>query len=202
MKNLIRTIDWNKGNGLTPAVVQDADTGTVLMLGYMNRESLAKTIETKKVWFYSRSKKRLWMKGETSGNYLNLFKIAVDCDGDVLLIQVKPKGPTCHTGQTSCFGFEQMNVNRLFAIIEKRKAYPYKGSYTASLLQAGVFKICSKVAEESGEVIKAATRESKKRLIEEGADLLYYLMVLLVSKDVKIAELNRELQKRRKLTGK
>lgn len=201
MKDIIKKINWTKGNGLVPAIIQDADTGVVLMLGYMNKQAFAKTLKTKKVWFYSRSKKRLWMKGETSGNYLNLVKIVPDCDGDVLLIQVLPTGPTCHTGEESCFGLEftgQAVIDKLFSIIEDRKFKMPKGSYTTSLFRGGLFKICGKVAEESGEVIKAATKESKQRVIEESVDLIYHLFVLLVEKQIKISEVYREIKKRQK----
>lgn len=204
MRNLIKKVDWNKGRGLVPAIIQDAAIGGVLMLGYMNRESLAKTLKTKKVWFYSRSKKRLWMKGETSGNHLKLKKIVADCDGDALLIQVLPKGPACHTGQKSCFGFElagRGGFGELFSIIENRKVRMPQGSYTTSLFKKGLFKICAKLAEESSEVIKAATKESKRRLIEESVDLIYHMFVLLIEKKIKISDIYWEMEKRQKPAG-
>ncbi len=204
VKDLIKKIDWNKSGGLVSAIIQDATTGTVLMLGYMDRQAFAKTIKTKRVWFYSRSKKRLWMKGETSGNYLKLVKITMDCDGDALLISAEPAGPTCHTGQVSCFGGEFREQNALLELFETildRKIKMPKGSYTTSLFKEGVFKICSKVAEESGEVIKAATKESRKRLIEESADLLYHLFVLLAEKNIKLNKVYSEINKRKKPAG-
>ncbi len=200
MKDLIKQINWNKSDGLVPVIIQDVCIGEVLMLGYMSKKSLVKTLKTKKVWFYSRSKKRLWMKGEVSKNVLELVDIKVDCDGDALLISAKPAGPTCHTGQMSCFGLgftKQDALLELFETIEDRKLKMPKGSYTTSLFKEGVFKICSKVAEESGEVIKAATKESKKRLVEESADLVYHLFVLLVEKNIKLKEVCSELKKRK-----
>lgn len=201
VKKLIKKIDWEKGQGLVPAIIQNAQTGTVLMLGYMDKQALAKTLKTQRVWFYSRSKKRLWMKGETSGNYLKLVKIAPDCDGDVVLIQALPKGPTCHTGQESCFGQvdgRQEGFEWLYSVIEDRKRKMPKGSYTTSLFKEGVFKICSKVAEESGEVIKAATKETKKRIIQEAVDLIYHTLTLLVYKDISLRELTKEITRRKK----
>ena len=193
-------IDWKKGDGLIPAVVQDTDTGAVLMLGYMNRESLAKTVKTGNVWFYSRSKKRLWMKGEVSKNVLSVVEISVDCDGDSLLIKAKPSGPTCHTGDYSCFG-EEKNVelfSDLFSLIEDRKKNAPKNSYTAFLFKGGVSAISQKVEEEALEVIKAAKSETKQRLIEETVDLIYHTFVLLVQKKISLADIGKEMQKRRK----
>jgi len=204
VKDLIKKINWNKSGGLVPAVVQDATTGAILMLGYMNKQSFAKTLKTKKVWFYSRSKKRLWMKGETSKNVLNLVEVKPDCDFDALLIKAKPAGPTCHKGKYSCFRKNQKvgDLSGLFETITNRKFQMPKGSYTAALFESGLYKICSKVAEESGEVIKAATKESKQRLIEESVDLLYHLFVLLVQKQVKLKELESEIKRRRKPADK
>ncbi len=196
----IAKIDWEKDDGLVPAIIQDADTNAVLMLGYMNQESLAKTEETGKVWFYSRSKKRLWMKGEVSKNILNVVDIKIDCDGDALLIKAKPSGPTCHTGSYSCFG-EKEGVEMfsdLFAVIEDRKKNSPKGSYTASLFKGGVNAIAAKVEEESLEVIKAAKKETKKRLIEETVDLIYHTFVLLVQKKITLGDIGKEIRKRRK----
>ncbi len=204
MKNLTSKINWSKG--LVPGIIQDADTGAVLMLGYMNEQSLAKTLNTKKVWFYSRSKKRLWMKGETSGNILSLIGIAPDCDGDALLIKVKPAGPTCHEGRYSCF-----KVNKdpspllgLFQIIQSRKQEMPKNSYTASLFGAGLNKISLKVAEEALEVVQAAQKQTKHRLIEEIVDLLYHTFVLSVQKKISLREIESEIIKRasQKITSK
>lgn len=186
--------------GLIPAIIQDNRGGTVLMLGYMNRAALRGTFETKKVWFYSRSKKRLWMKGETSGNILKFVSVKFDCDRDAILIKVRPTGPVCHRGSFSCFReriapglFEE-----LYEVILSRKKSLPKGSYTASLFQKGLNKICAKVKEESGEVIRAAKKESKKRLIEESVDLIYHLLVLLASKKIAFSKFLLEMRKRRK----
>ncbi len=200
MNVVIKKINWDKNGGLVPAVIQDANTDTVLMLGYMSKQSLAKTLKTKKVWFFSRSKQRLWMKGETSGNILRLVNISTDCDSDTLLVKAKPTGPACHTGKYSCFG-ENINTDELsglFNIIADRKKQMPKNSYTTSLFKEGLYKICSKVAEESGEVIKAATKETKNRLIEESVDLLYHMFVLLVQKGIIYKDLEREIKKRKK----
>lgn len=196
----INNINFTKLNGLIPAIIQDVETKQVLMLGFMNGESLKKTIKTKKVWFFSRSKNRLWMKGEESGNILNLISIASDCDNDTLLIQVKPKGPTCHTNAASCFG-EQKSINillELFKLIGERKSKMPEGSYTTSLFKKGVDKICAKIKEESLEVIKAAKKETKQRLIEESCDLIYHLLVLLVNQKIGLDEIFGELEKRKR----
>jgi len=185
---------------LIPAIIQDEGTNTVLMLGYMNKESLKKTQQTKTVWFYSRSKKRLWQKGEISKNYLYVKIIKFDCDKDAILIKVKPAGPTCHTGDYSCFK-EKSNINplvELFNTIEERKKNLPKNSYTAKLFRGGINKIIGKVMEETTEVINASLRETKKRLIEETADLLYHLFVLLSAKNVKLNDALQEINKRKK----
>ncbi len=193
-----KKLNWKKMDGLIPAVVQDANTNTVLMLGYMNEQALKKTLSTKKVWFYSRSKKRLWMKGEKSKNVLNFIEMKADCDGDAILIKAEPAGSTCHTGDYSCFGedIEQKDLDSLFARIESRKTEMPKGSYTTSLFRAGLDKISLKVAEESMEVIHAAQKETRGRLIEESVDLLYHLFVLLVQKKVFLKEIGAEIKKR------
>lgn len=189
-----------KMNPLIPAIIQSAQNGRVLMLGYMNKAALQKTMSTKKVWFFSRSKKRLWMKGETSGNTLRFQSLAYDCDRDALLIQATPKGPTCHTGSASCFGKKIFlsELADLYETIRDRKNGMPKKSYTASLFRGGLKKICEKVAEESEEVIRAAKKESKKRVIEEGADVLYHLFVLLAQRRVEFAELEEELRRRKR----
>lgn len=199
MKNLITKIDWGKNNGLVPAIIQDADTNAVLMLGFMSKESLANTLKTKKIWFYSRSKKRLWMKGETSRNILNLVSIRPDCDNDALLIKAKPAGPTCHTGDYSCFKEKPKadELAELFKVIQQRKVTMPKNSYTASLFKEGLDKIYLKVAEESLEVVQAAQKQTKTRLIEETVDLLYHLFVLLVEKNVSMEDVNKEIEKRK-----
>lgn len=211
----INNIDFKKLNGLIPAIIQDAETQQVLMLGFMNEESLKKTIKTKKVWFFSRSKNRLWMKGEESGNILNLISITPDCDNDTLLIQAKPKGPTCHTNKTSCFVEQNSKIDGtkideiglhpvpeilidLFNLIRNRKEKMPEGSYTTSLFKDGLNKICEKIEEESLEVIQASKKETKQRLIEEGCDLIYHLLVLLVQKNIGLNEIFEELVRRRK----
>lgn len=199
MKNLTNKIDWDKGKGLVPAIIQDAATGAVLMLGYMNKQSLAKTLKTKKVWFYSRSKKRLWMKGETSKNVLTLVKIIPDCDSDTLLVKARPAGPTCHTGVYSCFK-ESKNADillDLFRIIQDRKNKMPKGSYTASLFKAGLDKISLKVSEEALEVVHAVQKQTKTRLIEEPVDLIYHLFVMLVEKNISFKDVADEVDKRK-----
>jgi len=198
-------LDWNKQNGLIPAVVQNNETQKVLMLGYMNPESLQKTIHTKKVWFWSRSKQRLWKKGESSGNILELIEIKIDCDQDSLLVLVKAKGPTCHTGKESCFDSEENSekkdisiLSSLYKLLEKRKEKMPEKSYTTSLFQKGLDSICVKVAEESGEVIKAAQKETQQRLVEESVDVLYHLFVLLIYKNISLDQILEEVEKRKK----
>ncbi|MEK7672281.1 MAG: bifunctional phosphoribosyl-AMP cyclohydrolase/phosphoribosyl-ATP diphosphatase HisIE [Patescibacteria group bacterium] len=199
MNDLIKEIDWQKVNDLIPAVIQDANTSQILMLGYMDSVALARTLKTKKIWFFSRSKNRLWMKGETSNDILKLKNIALDCDNDTLLIQAEPQGPTCHTSNISCFANSQENIfNELYEVINSRKQESPKTSYTSFLMNKGLKKICAKIAEESKEVIKAANQETDKRLIEESVDVLYHLFVLLNYKDLKIQDLIKEIRKRRK----
>jgi phosphoribosyl-ATP pyrophosphohydrolase/phosphoribosyl-AMP cyclohydrolase len=199
MKNLVSKIDWGKGQGLVPAIIQDADSGAVLMLGYMNRESFGKTLATKKVWFYSRSKQRLWMKGETSGNVLKIVDIKSDCDNDSLLVKVRPAGPTCHRGIYSCFRESKKTneLSALFQIIQDRKAKMPRGSYTASLFRGGLDKISLKVAEEALEVVQAAQKQTKQRLAEEAVDLIYHLFVLLVGKGIGLQQIFQEIKRRR-----
>jgi len=193
-------LDWKKGNGLVPAIVQDAGTGIVLMLGYMNKEALTKTLDTKKVWFYSRSRERLWMKGESSGNTLALVDVKADCDRDTLLVKAIPHGPTCHTGAWSCFEDKQYQniLDELYGVITERKQKMPGGAYTTALFTEGLDKICAKVDEESGEVIEAAKNESKKRVVDESVDLLYHLFVLLVEREVSLADLLDEVRRRRR----
>lgn len=185
---------------LLPAIIQDNRGGTMLMLGYMNIAALKKTLQTKRVWFYSRSKKRLWMKGETSGNILKFVSAKFDCDRDAILIKARPTGPVCHNGNFSCFREKEQRkiFEELYEVILSRKKSLPKNSYTASLFQQGLNKICSKVKEESGEVIQAAKKESQKRLIEESVDLLYHLFVLLAAKRVRFSQIVREIKRRRK----
>lgn len=201
-KNNVKQLNFSKLGGVIPAVVQDVKTKIVLTLGFMNEEALSKTIKSKKVTFWSRTKKRLWEKGEISGNTLKLISISADCDYDTLLISAKPKGPTCHTGAYSCFGTENKNglefLQELYNLIVTRKKELPKKSYTASLFNEGLVKILEKVEEESGEVLQAAKKETRKRLVEESSDLLYHLFVLLAQKNISLKDIIQELQRRKK----
>lgn len=196
-------IDFDKMDGLVPAVIQDADTKNVLMLGFMNREAYDKTIETGKVTFYSRTKKRLWTKGETSGNFLHVVSVKNDCDNDTLLIQVHPEGPVCHTGADTCWG-ETNKANPLVFLselqdfIETRHKEMPEGSYTTSLLKDGINRMAQKVGEEALEAVIEAVNGTDERLIYEGSDMLYHLIVLLTSKGLRIEQLADELQSRHK----
>jgi phosphoribosyl-ATP pyrophosphohydrolase/phosphoribosyl-AMP cyclohydrolase len=193
-------LNYSRNKGLIPAIIQDVSTGKVLMLAYMNAESLEKTKETGKVTFYSRSRQRLWTKGETSGNYLILEEIIPDCDKDTLLIKVKPTGPACHTGQDTCF--DEINssnasfLNELENIISDRKKKLPGGSYTTHLFSKGINKIAQKVGEESTETIIEALNGTKEDLIQETADLLYHLLVLLVEKGLSLKDIEDVLIKR------
>ena len=193
-------IDFNKGGGLVPAIVQDARTEQVLMLGYMNAESLAKTKETGLVTFWSRSRKTLWTKGETSGNTLALESVEVDCDNDTLLVRAVPTGPTCHEGTTSCFGDKGPEglgfLSYLEDLIESRKTADPDSSYTASLLQGPLRRAAQKVGEEGVETALAAVAETPDKLTSEAADLIYHTLVLLAAKDVKFADVIAELKSR------
>ncbi len=175
-------------DGLAPAVVQDAATGQVLMLAWVNREALAATIDTGHVHFWSRSRNELWRKGATSGNTLELVDLRLDCDSDALLITARPAGPACHTGARSCFGDEHpqgfASLEALWATIAQRAAARPAGSYTAELLAGGLEAVGAKVLEEAAEVVEAARREGPRRTAEEAADLLYHLLVLLAERDV------------------
>lgn len=193
--------------GLIPAIVQDMESGQVLMLAYMNQESLQKTLETKQTWFFSRSRQGLWHKGATSGNIQLVRRISADCDGDTLLIDVEQQGNACHTGQYSCFfnhldtdpaeiDYERDIVQQLFAFIQERKANPVEGSYTNYLFREGVDKICKKIGEESSEVIIGAKNHSRSELTYEISDLIYHTLVLMAEEGVSIPDLKRELTKR------
>lgn len=194
-------IDFKKMGGLVPAIVQDANTKTVLMLGYMNEEALRKTIETKKVTFWSRSRNELWTKGETSGNFLNLVDIKSDCDNDALLVKAIPDGPTCHKGTDTCWAETNESNPLLFLsflqdFIEKRKEEMPEGSYTTSLFKGGVNRMAQKVGEEALETVIEACNGSDEKLVYEGSDMLYHLLVLLTEKGLRIEDLARELIKR------
>ncbi len=196
-------IDFDKlGNGLVPAIIQDNSTNKVLMLGFMNKEAYNKTQEERTVTFFSRTKNRLWTKGEESGNFLNVVSIAVDCDNDTLLIKVNPVGPTCHTGSGTCWNEENkedvMFLKTLQDFIDKRKAEMPVGSYTTSLFTKGTRTITQKVGEEAIETVIGAMANDDENFIYEGADLIYHLIVLLTHKGYRIEDLARELQKRHK----
>lgn len=195
------TIDFDKMNGLVPAIIQDAVTKNVLMLGFMNQEAYQKTIETKKVTFWSRTRQCLWTKGETSGHYLHLVSIQVDCDNDTLLVKVHPEGPTCHKGTDTCWGEENRLNPILFLselqdfICQRHEEMP-ENSYTTSLFHKGVNKMAQKVGEEAVETVIEATNGTTENLIYEGSDLLYHLIVLLTGKGLRIEDLVTELAKR------
>ncbi len=195
-------LDFNKMNGLIPAIIQDNYTSKVLMLGFMNQEAYTKTVETGKVTFFSRTKNRLWTKGEESGNFLNVVSIKEDCDKDTLLIKVNPVGPVCHTGTDTCWGEQNeegiMFLKYLQDFIEKRHKEMPEKSYTTSLFQSGVNRMAQKVGEEAVETVIEATNGTDDRLIYEASDLIYHLIVLLTSKGYRIEDLARELKKRHK----
>lgn len=199
------------GNGLIPAVVQNATTGRVIMLGYMNSGSMKRTLQTGEVWFYSRSRSSLWRKGEVSGNYMNLKSVSVDCDGDTLLLQVEPEGPSCHTGNETCFFTEVDDVpnfqntergsgilEETFAVIKDREDEMPEDSYTASLFENGINQISQKVIEEAGEVAIAGVNGDNDQVVREVADLVYHTLVLLAATKVKPDEVWKELRNRRK----
>ena len=196
-------LDFSKLNGLIPAIIQDNTTNVVLLLGFMNEEALAKTEESGQVTFFSRSKNRLWTKGEESGNFLNVVSIASDCDNDTLLIKVNPVGPVCHTGDDTCWGETNEESDLQFLeylqdFIDQRKVEMPEGSYTTSLFKKGTRKITQKVGEEAVETIIGAMANDDENFIYEGADLLYHLIVLLTHKGYRIEDLARELKKRHK----
>jgi len=194
----ISKLDFKKTNGLIPCVVQDDKTLNVLMLGYMNEEALQKTITNKRLTFFSRTKQRLWTKGETSGNYLNLVSIDQDCDNDSLLIKVQPQGPTCHTGTDTCFGKknEANGLTFLERIIQDRKRNPKPGSYTNSLLDSSINKIAQKVGEEAIELVIESKDDNKDLFLNEAADLMYHYLLLLVAKGHKLNDVVAILKQR------
>jgi phosphoribosyl-ATP pyrophosphohydrolase/phosphoribosyl-AMP cyclohydrolase len=197
-------LDWAKADGLVPAIVQDAAGGAVLMLGYMNREALAATRASGRVTFWSRSKGRLWTKGETSGNYLEVRSIAADCDGDTLLILARPSGPACHLGTRTCFGetppraaAETLTfLNTLQEVIAERIADPPPDSYTAKLLAQGPRRVAQKVGEEGVELALAAVAQGDAEIVGEAADLLYHVLLLLQSKRLSLEQVVAELEAR------
>ena len=201
-------------NGLIPAVIQDSQDHRVLMVGYMNKLALQKTIDSKQVWFFSRSRQELWLKGETSGNYMDVVDIKPDCDSDSLLIKVNPHGPACHTGEDTCFFQESVSddwsadtkttdrldleLSELATIIAQRNKELPDGSYTAELLRSGINKIGQKVIEEAGETALAAMAESDDNTKNEVADLLYHLLVLLEAKEISLKDIAEVLNSRRR----
>ena len=191
------------GKGLIPAIVQDAETREVLTLAYMNRESLKRTIESGETWFWSRSRNELWHKGETSGNTQQVVGLVPDCDGDAIVVLVKPAGPACHTGARSCFDLNQdadlgVLLSQLYKLIESRERERPDGSYTTYLFDHGLDKILKKVGEESAETIIAAKNEDAKPLVSEVSDLIYHLLVLLVARGVSLDQIREELMRRKK----
>jgi len=195
-------VDFDKGQGLVPVIVQDAITDKVLMLGYMNREALEKTQQEKRVTFFSRSKNRLWTKGETSGNFLEMESITVDCDRDTLLIKANPIGPVCHTGADTCFFEENQGglsfIKHLQNIIKQRKEDPDEASYTSKLFAKGINKVAQKVGEEAVEVVIEAKDQNMELFKGEAADLLFHYLVLLEAKDVTLDEIVDVLKQRHK----
>ena len=194
-------IDFEKCGGLVPAIIQDADTKTVLMLGYMNQEAYEKTLSTGLVTFYSRSRQCLWTKGETSNNFLHLVDIKVDCDNDTLLVKVHPDGPTCHKGTDTCWGEENeasplLFLSELSNFIEKRHQEMPEGSYTTSLFRDGLHRMAQKVGEGALDLVIEATNGTNDRLIYEGSDMLYHLIVLLTHKGLRIEDMAAELRER------
>lgn len=199
-------LDFEKMNGLIPAIIQDNYTQKVLMLGFMNKEAYEKTMETGKVTFFSRTKNRLWTKGEESGNFLHVVSVKADCDNDTLLIMVHPEGPVCHKGTDTCWGDKNeqdiMFLKELQDFIDRRRQEMPEKSYTTSLFNSGVNKMAQKVGEEAIETILEACNGTDERLIYEGADLLYHLIVLLTYKGYRIEDLARELKERHSATWK
>ncbi len=204
VSSLLERINWEKVNGLVPAIVQDFQSGQVLMMGYMNQDALAKTGQTGQVTFFSRTKERLWTKGETSGNVLQLVNISLDCDNDTLLVKVNPVGPTCHTGTTTCWDGDPQEesqmvwLHQLEQLLAARKESDPESSYTASLYARGTKRISQKVGEEGVEVALAATSGDKAELICESADLIYHLLVLLQDQGLSMNDVINKLKERHK----
>ena len=196
----IDQVDFDKEGGLVPAIIQDAQTSKVLMLGYMNEEALSQTLESKKVTFFSRSKQRLWTKGERSKNYLNLVSISLDCDNDSLLVKVNPEGPTCHTGDDTCWGESNESgaefLNYIAEVIKDRKSKSPEESYTASLFEKGINKIAQKVGEEAVELVIEAKDDDADLFKNEAADLLFHYLMLLEAKDFSLSDVIKILKER------
>lgn len=194
-----KKIDFSKLNGLVPCIVQDSKTHVVLMLGFMNEEAYTKTLKDKKVTFYSRSKQRLWTKGETSGNFLELVDALIDCDSDTILIKARPVGPACHTGADTCFNEKNetaWGIASLENTIQERKKNPKQGSYTNSLLDSGINKVAQKVGEEAVELVIEAKDNNKDLFLGEAADLMYHYLVLLAAKGYTLNDVTEVLKKR------
>jgi len=196
----IDKINFDKLDGLVPSIIIDSITNQVLMLGFMNKKAVEETLEKKKVVFYSRSKKRLWLKGETSGNYLNLVSVSDDCDHDTLLIYAKPEGPTCHTGAYSCFAEVDNNniwfLDYLHKLVKQRSIDLPENSYTTTLFKKGADKIIQKVGEESVETVIAAKNRDKEEIINETSDLVFHLFVMLAEQGIEFTEIIKNLQSR------
>jgi phosphoribosyl-ATP pyrophosphohydrolase/phosphoribosyl-AMP cyclohydrolase len=197
------TVDFAKADGLVPAIVQDADTGAVLMLAYMNREALDETLKRRRAVFYSRSKQRLWEKGETTGHTLDVVDVALDCDSDTLLVTARPRGPACHNGTLTCFGDEPRAaatsiafLAKLEKIVAQRAAEKPDASYTAKLLAKGINKVAQKVGEEGVETALAGVNESDDKLTDESADLLFHLLVLLRARGLSLGQVVTKLESR------
>lgn len=194
----LNQIDFAKLNGLVPCIIQDAETSVVLMLGFMNEEAFKKTVQERKVTFFSRSKNRLWTKGETSGNFFHLVDVIGDCDQDTLLIKVNPVGPACHTGADTCFSESNSgwNLAALEKIIHDRRSNPKQGSYTTTLFASGINKIAQKVGEEAVELIIEAKDDHKELFLNEAADLMYHYLVLLQAKGSSLSDVEAVLKER------
>jgi phosphoribosyl-AMP cyclohydrolase / phosphoribosyl-ATP pyrophosphohydrolase len=199
----VTRIDFDKGDGLVPAIVQDATTGAVLMLAYMNREALEQTLARRRAVFFSRSKQRLWEKGETTGHTLDVVDIALDCDADTLLITAQPRGPACHNGTVTCFGNESRSaagdiafLAALERVVAQRASEKPEASYTARLLGKGIAKVAQKVGEEGVETALAAVAEGDDKVVEESADLLFHLLVLLRARGVPLRDVIAKLESR------
>ncbi len=199
----VAQLDWSKSDGLLPAVVQHAGTGAVLMLGYMNREALSETLSGGRVVFFSRTRQRLWMKGETSGHHLHVVAVSVDCDSDTILVMAEPQGPVCHRGTPTCFTDQPPTDTQRLAflaelerVIARRIAEKPEGSYTARLFAGGGTRLAQKVGEEGLEVALAAVGEDESKLLAESADLVYHLLVLLKSRNLSLAQVVNELSSR------
>ena len=199
----VGTIDFAKGDGLVPAIVQDADSGAVLMLGYMNREALEQTLARGRAVFYSRSKQRLWEKGETTGHTLDVVEVVADCDHDTVLVTARPRGPACHNGTRTCFGDQPRTrvatiafLARLEGVIAQRAEEKPEASYTARLLEKGISRVAQKVGEEGVEVALAGVKDGEQKVVEESADLVFHLMVLLRARGIPFGAVVSELEGR------